>query len=157
MMMHNSNGNVCKMALVTSLYHANATRFIPCYVCHNTGGIFFLLKQHKIPILTLNSSKHPTRFCSGSFQTFCITNLKFTPAIGLQECLEKVLCISHQQKLCFPQNDQRGNTLFSFKKDLPIALYQAFGKNAIQKNNIFSLNICLMYGQQIARPLRYKC
>ena len=69
-------------------------RAIPCHMCHYTGGIFFHLKQCKIPLLILNSSKHPTRFYSRPFPTLCIIILTFIPAVTLQECVEKALCVS---------------------------------------------------------------
>ena len=62
---------------------------IPCHVCHNTGSIFFFLKYCKIPLLILNSSKHPTRFCSGCLSTFCTTVLTFISAVALHRCVEK--------------------------------------------------------------------
>ena len=65
-------------------------RTIPYHMCHDTNG----LKQYKIPLLILNSSKHPTRFYSGSFQTFYITILTFTAAGARQECVYKALCVS---------------------------------------------------------------
>ena len=63
-------------------------------MCHNTGGIFLILKLSKIPLLSLKSATHPNKLFAGLFSTFCITILTFVSAGALQECLEKVLGLS---------------------------------------------------------------
>ena len=109
-------------------------------MCCDTGGIFFHLKCYEIPLLIFNYENTPADFFRISF-SFLYYHFDIS-AVTVQECVEKVLSVSqwkgttvliisatHQARWCFPQNDQKYSTLLAFKKDLPITLYQFFGKN----------------------------
>ena len=77
------------------------TRPIPCHMCHTKGSLFYLLRQCKIPLLVLNSAKHPIR----SFMIF--SNLLYyhfdiyqnSCFVGV--CRKSVICVTMKRNSKF--------------------------------------------------------
>ena len=114
---------------------------IPCHICHDTGSMFFLLKWYRIPLLILNSSKHPTRFCSGSFRTFCITILTCAPAVALQECVKSVMCVTMMRNINFGDfsHIKQNNVYFTMTKK---AIHYLLSKKTCQQHCTFFWKKC---------------